>query len=331
MKSKSSFFPFVITPIVLYSTGTYNKDDNTGGSNGATMRFAPESTDDANAGLGIVRDLLLPIKKAHPEVSYADLWVLSGHVAIEFLGGPKVPFRLGRTDARDGATCPANGRLPDAAQGMFFALLFITTNTTTLLVSFVNTSSNICFAATLFPLFISGAAHLRDVFHRMGFSDKEIVCLSGAHTLGRCHKTRSGFDGPWTNNPLSFDNNYFRLLSTMTWQKRNWDGPEQYEDKETKKLMMLPTDMALMTDDKFRPHVLHYAKNEEAFFDDFSDVFAKLTSLGCPFDNGTIEKKKDLSVMEQNSKDFREYAMHGTPLQNDIIFVYLLFIHLESC
>ena len=74
----------------------------------------------------------------------------------------------------------------------------------------------------------------------------------------------------------------------------------------TKKLMMLPTDMALMTDDKFRPHVLHYAKNEEAFFDDFSDVFAKLTSLGCPFDNGTIEKKKDLSVMEQNSKDFRE-------------------------
>ena len=64
MKSKSSFFPFVITPIVLYSTGTYNKDDNTGGSNGATMRFAPESTDDANAGLGIVRDLLLPIKKA---------------------------------------------------------------------------------------------------------------------------------------------------------------------------------------------------------------------------------------------------------------------------
>ena len=140
--------------------------DGSGGSDGATMRFEPESTDEANAGLGIVRDMLLPIKKRHPEVSFADLWVLAGHVAIEFLGGPSVPFRHGRSDASGAAACPANGRLPDAAQG---------------------------------------AQHLRDVFHRMGFSDKEIVCLSGAHTLGRCHKVRSGFDGPWTNNPLKFD------------------------------------------------------------------------------------------------------------------------------
>ena len=89
------------------------------------MRFSPERTDDANAGLGIVRDLLLPIKKAHPEVSFADLWVLGGHVAVEFLGGPNVPFRLGRTDASDGFTCPANGRLPDAAQGMFRCVLWL--------------------------------------------------------------------------------------------------------------------------------------------------------------------------------------------------------------
>ena len=88
------------------------------------MRFSPERTDEANAGLGIVRDLLLPIKKAHPEISFADLWVLGGHVAVEFLGGPNVPFRLGRTDTSDGFTCPANGRLPDAAQGMFRCVLF---------------------------------------------------------------------------------------------------------------------------------------------------------------------------------------------------------------
>ena len=36
----------------------------------------------------------------------------------------------------------------------------------------------------------------------MGFDDREIVCLMGAHTLGRCHLVRSGFDGPWTRNPL---------------------------------------------------------------------------------------------------------------------------------
>ena len=240
INQKANACPIAIR-LAWHSSGTYQKSDDTGGSNGASMRFAPESTDDANAGLGIVRDLLLPIKKAHPEISFADLWVLGGHVAVEFLGGPMVPFRLGRTDAQDGSVCPANGRLPDAAQG---------------------------------------AEHLRDVFHRMGFNDKEIVCLSGAHTLGRCHKTRSGFDGPWTTNPLQFDNNYFRLLLNMDWQKRQWDGPEQYEDKQTQRLMMLPTDMALITDPIFKTHVETYAKDQETFFDDFSDVFAKLTSLG---------------------------------------------------
>ena len=79
----------------------------------------------------------------------------------------------------------------------------------------------------------------------MGFSDQEIVALSGAHTLGSCHKTRSGFDGPWTQHPLKFDNSYFKNLLERTWQPRKWNGPLQYEDAETKTLMMLPTDLAL--------------------------------------------------------------------------------------
>ena len=91
--------------LAWHASGTYDASDGSGGSDGATMRFEPESTDEANAGLGIVRDMLLPIKKRHPEVSFADLWVLGGHVAIEFLGGPSIPFRHGRTDAAD-ASCP---------------------------------------------------------------------------------------------------------------------------------------------------------------------------------------------------------------------------------
>lgn len=88
-----------------------------------------------------------------------------------------------------------------------------------------------------------GSDHLRDVFGHMGLSDKDIVALSGGHTLvsrlvkstcyliitesyhlnhasyyfvfgifwqGRCHKERSGFEGPWTTNPLIFDNSYFK-------------------------------------------------------------------------------------------------------------------------
>ncbi len=52
-------------------------------------RFAPESEWGANAGLGVARDLLEPIKSRFPWISYADLWTLSGAVAIEEMGGEK--------------------------------------------------------------------------------------------------------------------------------------------------------------------------------------------------------------------------------------------------
>ena len=257
--------------LAWHSAGTYDKSDDSGGSNGATMRFPPESTDGANAGLGILRDLLLPVSKKFPNVSVADIWAAAGAAAVENCGGPKVPVALGRTD-KGAEFCPANGRLPDAAQG---------------------------------------AQHLRDVFYRMGFNDAEIVALSGAHTLGRCHSTRSGFDGPWTQDPLTFDNSYFTNLKNKTWQKREWDGPVQYEDKETQSLMMLPTDLCLLDDPSFKEWVDKYAADEELFRTDFAAVFSKLLHLGCPVkpDSGST---KEVSAAEQASMDFREHAMHGS-------------------
>eukprot|EP01128_Nolandella_sp_AFSM9_P004117 TRINITY_DN179_c0_g1_i3.p3 TRINITY_DN179_c0_g1~~TRINITY_DN179_c0_g1_i3.p3 ORF type:complete len:130 (+),score=34.97 TRINITY_DN179_c0_g1_i3:608-997(+) len=115
----------------------------------------------------------------------------------------------------------------------------------------------------------------------MGFDDREIVVLSGAHTLGRCHADRSGFVGPWTSNPLTFDNSFFKNLLEMKWTPKQWDGPFQYVN-ETEELMMLPTDIALIQDAKFLPYVQLYAKDEAAFFRDFALAFSKLTSLGCP-------------------------------------------------
>lgn len=119
----------------------------------------------------------------------------------------------------------------------------------------------------------------------MGFNDQEIVALSGAHALGRCHSDRSGFDGPWTHSPNSMTNEYYNLLLNEKWQYKKWKGPIQFEDKSTKSLMMLTTDMALTTDKGFRPHVERYAKSEEEFFKDFSAVYAKLLELGVPKDN----------------------------------------------
>jgi hypothetical protein len=58
--------------------------------------------------------------------------------------------------------------------------------------------------------------------------------------------TASGFDGPWTPTPTSFNNAYFTLLLNLKWIPKEWDGPFQYVDASTGKLMMLPTDLVLL-------------------------------------------------------------------------------------
>eukprot|EP00056_Hartaetosiga_gracilis_P018782 m.11863 g.11863 ORF g.11863 m.11863 type:complete len:322 (+) comp7062_c0_seq1:145-1110(+) len=230
----------VFVRLAWHCSGTYDKNSGTGGSDGATMRFTPESTDGANAGLGKARDMLEPLKAKYPTISYADLYTFAGVVAVEYMGCPTVSWKAGRTDAADGSTCPPNGRLPDAAQG---------------------------------------AAHLRDVFYRMGFNDREIVCLTGAHTLGHCHIENSGFDGPWTRDPYGLDNDFFRLLLEETWSIRPNFSPSQYENSG-KDLMMLPADMSLVFDPIFKQYVELYAKDGDLWAKDFAAAFGKLLELG---------------------------------------------------
>jgi len=233
--------------LAWHASGTYSKETKTGGSNGATMRFKPESNFGANAGLQIGRNLLEPIKKAHPEISYADLWTLAGAVAIEEMGGPVIGWRAGRVDKTDGSECPPDGRLPDADKGH--------------------------------PKIT--AQHVRDIFYRMGFNDREIVALVGAHALGRCHADRSGYSGPWTRADTSFSNDFYRELLNNKWTKKKWNGPEQYEDP-TGYLMMLPADLVLIQDPAFKKFVELYANDEKAFFRDFAKAFQKLEELGVP-------------------------------------------------
>lgn len=238
------------------------------------MRFEPEISDPANAGLGIVRDMLHEVQKKHPEISEADLWTAAGCYATEFMGGPVVPHRFGRKDAADGSACPPNGRIPDASQG---------------------------------------ADHVREMFTRMGFNDQETVALIGAHTVGRCHIVRSGYDGPWTHNPLTFDNGYFVNLITKQWRPKDWTGPLQYEDVETGTLMMLPTDMALKEDPHYRVWAELYARDEAAFFRDFAAAYAKLMALGCPAECDPFAANPQATdERAKASAQFRELAMHGS-------------------
>lgn len=239
--------------LAWHCSGTYSAKDNSGGSNGARMRFDPEASKGANAGLHVARNALEPVKAKFPELSYADLYTYAGVVAVEEAGGPTIPFRLGRTDATSGETSPKEDRLPDADKGSR----------------------------------VSTIQHVRDVFYRMGFNDQEIVALLGAHAMGRCHTDRSGYWGPWTNAENTFSNEYFRLLVDERWSPKTthngkpWDGPDQYEDASGA-LMMLPSDIVLIADPSFKKWVEIYAKDENRFFKDFAKAFAKLLELGCP-------------------------------------------------
>lgn len=64
---------------------------------------------------------------------------------------------------------------------------------------------------------------------------------------------------------------------------RKWPGPKQYQDENSKSLMMLPTDMALVRDNDFKKHVKRFAEDEAAFFREFADVVMRLFELGVPF------------------------------------------------
>uniref|UniRef100_A0A5B6Z7V4 Plant heme peroxidase family profile domain-containing protein n=1 Tax=Davidia involucrata TaxID=16924 RepID=A0A5B6Z7V4_DAVIN len=247
---KTKFCHPILVRLGWHDAGTYNKDieewPQRGGANGS-LRFEIELKHAANAGLVNAIKLLQPIKDKYSGMTYADLFQLASATAVEEAGGPKIPMKYGRVDASGPHQCPEEGRLPAAGPP-------------------------------------SPAAHLREVFYRMGLNDKEIVALSGAHTLGRSRPERSGWgkpetkytkDGPgapggqsWTAQWLKFDNSYFKDIK----ERRDAD------------LLVLPTDAVLFEDPSFKEYAEKYAEDEDAFFKDYAEAHAKLSNLGAKFD-----------------------------------------------
>ncbi|KAK9809779.1 hypothetical protein WJX73_005741 [Symbiochloris irregularis] len=248
---KTHCMPIMIR-LAWHDSGTYDKNvkdwPKCGGATGS-IRFYPEIEHAANAGLTAALELLKKIAEDHEHVSYADLFQLASGTAVEVAGGPKIPLRFGRKDADGPESVVPEGNLPAGAGP--------------------------------YPLGATEAGkHLRDVFYRMGFGDKEIVALSGAHTLGRAKPSRSGFgkeqtkytkDGPgtpggssWTPEWLKFDNSYFKEVQSQ-------DDPD---------LLVLETDHVLYKDQGFRPFAEKYAKDEKLFFDDYVEAHLKLSELG---------------------------------------------------
>lgn len=224
--------------------GVFNGAD---GCPNAAMRLAGggEHAFASNAGLPQVAIPLLQAisdKYVPRLISHADLWALAANVAIKVMGGPEVTTHFGRFDvqAHKEGMQSAAGRLPDGDKD---------------------------------------AKHLRDIFYPKGFTDQDIVALSGAHTVGACHAERSGFEGAWTDDKLKFDNAYFKDLLNKNWSLETVkSGNKQYRCGKT---MMLTTDMALIEDPKFKEYVNKYASDQSAFFEDFKTAWVQLQELGC--------------------------------------------------
>lgn len=177
-------------------------------------------------------------------ISNADLWALAANVAIKVMGGPDIPTRFGRVDAKSSVESVSSqaGRLPDAEQG---------------------------------------PAHLREIFYPTGFDDQAIVALSGVHTVGRCRPERCGCDGPWTEDPLTFSNSYFRELLAKTYTAETSSyGCTQHRHAKTG-TTMLSSDLALVKDPDFKRHVERYASDQDAFFKDFAQAWITLQESGC--------------------------------------------------
>lgn len=230
----------ILVRLAWHSCATYDKYSHTGGSNGATMRYHLEAGDEGNTGLEVARLALEPIKQKYPWITYADLWILAGIVSIEACGGPTIKWRDGRDDFEDDLLVPPNGRLPMGG---------------------------------------GDSAHVRSIFSRMGFNDQETVALIGAHSMGRLHNHRSGFDGPWTTNPIKCDNEFYRLLVGELWTLVDLpSGRRQYVNSTG--LAMMPADMCLVEDANFRFWVDQYATSEMLWREHFALAFEKLTELG---------------------------------------------------
>ncbi|KAK9162288.1 hypothetical protein Syun_003190 [Stephania yunnanensis] len=252
---RTTFCHPIMVRLGWHDAGTYDKNieewSQRGGANGS-LRFEIELKHAANAGLVNALKLLQPIKDKYPGVTYADLFQLASATAVEEAGGPKLPMKYGRVDVSGPDMCPEEGKLPDAGPP-------------------------------------SPADHLRDVFYRMGLNDKEIVALSGAHTLGRSRPERSGWgkpetkytkDGPgapggqsWTVQWLKFDNSYFKDIK----ERRDED------------LLVLPTDAVLFEDPSFKVEGIRCVCREiccrpGCIFKDYTEAHAKLSNLGAKFD-----------------------------------------------
>ncbi|MEM9637689.1 MAG: catalase/peroxidase HPI [Pseudomonadota bacterium] len=260
-----------------HAAGTYRTGDGRGGASTGAQRFAPLNSWPDNGGLDKARRLLWPIKQKYGnKISWADLLVLTGNVAMESMGFKTAGFAGGRADIWEpeediywgkevewlGNSRYSGDReleMPLAAVQM--GLIYVNPE---------GPDGN--------PDPVASGRDIRETFARMGMNDYETVALTaGGHTFGKAHgagdaglvgaepegapieqmglgwknshgsgsgvdATVSGIEGAWTPTPTTWDMSYFNVLFGYEWElTKSPAGAHQWQPKDLKEEDMAPT------------------------------------------------------------------------------------------
>lgn len=258
--------PFFIR-MAWHSAGTYRTGDGRGGSSSGAQRFAPLNSWPDNGNLDKARRLLWPIKAKYGRaLSWADLFILTGNVAIESMGGPTFGFSGGRADVFEplkdiywgteeewlGQTRideEAGMALEEPLAAIQHGLIYVNPE-----------GPGGC------PNPMGSARDMRETFARMGMNDEETAALTaGGHTFGKAHGNgdaskvgrepegsditaqglgwtsthgtgigddtiTSGIEGAWTPTPITWDMTYFDMLLDHEYElTRSPAGAHQFQ------------------------------------------------------------------------------------------------------
>ena len=247
--------PFFIR-MAWHAAGTYRIEDGRGGGNTGNQRFAPLNSWPDNGNLDKARLLLWPIKQKYgKKISWADLLILTGNVALESMGFQTFGFAGGRPDiwqpeediywgsesewmGNDARYADGKDKLEAPLGAAHMGLIYVNPE---------GPDAN--------PDPIGSARDIRETFGRMAMNDEETVALvAGGHTFGKAHGAAdpdvyvgaepegasiemqgkgwknsfgtgvlddtitSGIEGAWTPNPTKWDHDYFDVLLNYDWE-----------------------------------------------------------------------------------------------------------------
>lgn len=260
--------PFFIR-MAWHAAGTYRTADGRGGAGTGNQRFAPINSWPDNGNLDKARRLLWPIKQKYGrKISWADLFILTGNVALESMNFKTFGFGGGREDIWEpekdiywgsedewlgDKRYSGERELENPLAAVQMGLIYVNPE---------GPNGN--------PDPIASAKDIRETFARMAMNDEETVALTaGGHTFGKAHGAgdashvgpeperasieeqgfgwtssygsgkgadtiTSGIEGAWTPNPIQWDNGYFDMLFGNEWElTKSPAGAHQWTPKET--------------------------------------------------------------------------------------------------